>query len=201
MQKKPLILIICGAIAILAVILLIVYIARGGSTDIKDITSKKEDETKVAVPEIILSSYPEEETEGSVEISIDAKIEGEENEIVSITTPDGKTTGYSSGKTFKVDDNGEYVFTVTASNGQSATKSITIDNISKISADNPYIPEGFEHVEGTEVDTGFVIEDKDGNQYVWVPVESGSPIREAPSDSYLEDDYTASGLTNSVAKY
>ena len=201
MQKKPLILIICGAIAILAVILLIVYIARGGSTDIKDITSKKEDETKVAVPEIILSSYPEEETEGSVEISIDAKIEGEENEIVSITTPDGKTTGYSSGKTFKVDDNGEYVFTVTASNGQSATKSITIDNISKISADNPYIPEGFEHVEGTEVDTGFVIEYKDGNQYVWVPVESGSPIREAPSDSYLEDDYTASGLTNSVAKY
>ena len=78
MQKKPLILIICGAIAILAVILLIVYIARGGSTDIKDITSKKEDETKVAVPEIILSSYPEEETEGSVEISIDAKIEGED---------------------------------------------------------------------------------------------------------------------------
>lgn len=201
MQKKPLILIICGAIAILAVILLVVYLARGGSTDLKDITSKKEDETKVAVPEIILSSYPEEETEGSVEISIDAKIEGEENEIVSITTPDGKTTGYSSGKTFKVDDNGEYVFTVTASNGQSATKSITIDNISKISADNPYIPEGFEHVEGTEVDTGFVIEDKDGNQYVWVPVESGSPIREAPSDSYLEDDYTASGLTNSVAKY
>lgn len=33
---------------------------------------------------------------------------------------------------------------------------------------NPYIPEGFCYVEGTYVD-GFVIEDKEKNQYVWVP--------------------------------
>ena len=32
----------------------------------------------------------------------------------------------------------------------------------------PYIPEGFEHIEG-EWDTGFVIKDKENNQYVWVP--------------------------------
>lgn len=33
---------------------------------------------------------------------------------------------------------------------------------------NPYIPEGFSHVEG-EWNTGFVIQDEKGNQYVWIP--------------------------------
>ena len=33
----------------------------------------------------------------------------------------------------------------------------------------PYIFEGFDHVEG-EWNTGFVIEDKDKNQFVWIPV-------------------------------
>lgn len=32
----------------------------------------------------------------------------------------------------------------------------------------PYIPDGFEHTEG-EWNTGFVIKDKENNQYVWVP--------------------------------
>ncbi len=40
------------------------------------------------------------------------------------------------------------------------------------------IPEGFSYVEGTK-DTGLVIEDKEGNQFVWVPVE-----------------YTATGVTD-----
>lgn len=34
--------------------------------------------------------------------------------------------------------------------------------------DKPYIPEGFEYVEGTW-NTGYVIQDENGNQYVWVP--------------------------------
>jgi hypothetical protein len=33
---------------------------------------------------------------------------------------------------------------------------------------NPYIPEGFKYVEG-QWNTGFVIEDESGNQFVWVP--------------------------------
>ena len=63
------------------------------------------------------------------------------------------------------------------------------------------IPDGFKHVDGTEVETGFVIQDAAGNQYVWVPVESGTPVRTAPSEKYLEDNYTASALNNSIAKY
>lgn len=199
MQKKPMILIICGAVVIIAIILLVVYLAKGGSTDIKDIAQGKTEKVEEA-PVVTLSAYPEEETDGNVEISIVATISGM-NEIVSITTPDGKTTGYTADKKFVVSENGEYAFTAKASNGKETTQTIKIENISKISADNPYIPDGFKHIEGTEVDTGFVIEDKNGNQYVWVPVESGTPIRTAPSDKYYDDDDTASALTNSVAKY
>ncbi|MBR1540832.1 MAG: SUMF1/EgtB/PvdO family nonheme iron enzyme [Clostridia bacterium] len=199
MQKKPLILIVCGAVVVFAIILLVVYLAKGGSTDIKDIAAGKNVQ-ELESPTIELSAYPVEETEGSVEISVVASIGGK-NEILSITTPDGNTTGYTSDKKFTVKENGEYSFTVRASNGQETTKSINIENIITISADNPYIPDGFSHVDGTEVDTGFVIQDKWGNQYVWVPVETGSLIRTAPSDKYLEDDYTASAFNNSVAKY
>ena len=147
MQKKPIVLIICGVIVAIAIILLIVYLAKGGSTSIKDITSSNKNVEETDVPKLVLSAYPEEETEGSVEISINATISGN-NEIVSLTTPDGKTIGYTSDKTYEVDDNGEYTFTVTASNGKKATEVISIQNISKISADNPYIPEGFKQVEG-----------------------------------------------------
>ena len=199
MQKKPLVLIICVAVVLLAIILLIVYLAKGGSTDIDAIAPNKKQEN-VDEPKLELSAYPLEETDGNVEISINATISAG-NEIVSITTPDGKTTGYSPDKKFTVKENGDYAFTVKASNGKETTKTISIQNISRISADNPYIPEGFTHIEGTEVDTGFVIQDASGNEYVWVPVENGIPDRTPPSEKYLEDNYTASALTNSISKY
>lgn len=199
MQKKSLVLIVCGAVVIIAIVLLVVYLAKGGSTDINDIAGKQNVQEADA-PVLTLAAYPEEETEGSVEISINASIK-QGNEIVSITTPDGKTAGYTPDKKYSVSENGEYSFTVRASNGKETTETIYIDNILSISADNPYIPDGFTHVDGTEVDTGFVVQDKSGNQYVWVPVESGNPTRTAPSEKYLEDNYTASAFTNSVAKY
>lgn len=44
-------------------------------------------------------------------------------------------------------------------------------NTIKTEAKDPYIPEGFMHVEG-EVNVGYVIEDQDKNQYVWIPCAS-----------------------------
>lgn len=35
----------------------------------------------------------------------------------------------------------------------------------------PYVPDEFNHLAGTTVDNGYVIYDKYGNEYVWVPVE------------------------------
>lgn len=200
MQKKQLILIGCGAVVILAIILLVIYLAGGGSTDIQAIKPGGQNVQEMSSPVMTLSAYPTEETEGTVEISILAEID-DGSEIVSITMPDGKTTGYSNGQKYTVKENGIYNFTVKAGNGKETTESIIIQNIITISADNPYIPSGFTHVDGTTVDTGFVIQDKSGNQYVWIPVESGIPLRNPPSEKYLEDDYTASALNNSVAKY
>ncbi len=40
----------------------------------------------------------------------------------------------------------------------------------------PKVPSGFTHIEGT-VDDGYVIEDEDGNQFVWVPVDKNQKIK------------------------
>lgn len=58
---------------------------------------------------------------------------------------------------------------------------------------NPPVPEGFVHVEG-QWNTGFVVEDPAGNQFVWIPVD-GTAVslgrysfvdNEATGNSYLE---------------
>ena len=47
-------------------------------------------------------------------------------------------------------------------------KSAIDENYENQNSKNPYIPEGFSYVEG-QWNTGFVIQDEAGNQYVWVP--------------------------------
>lgn len=46
-------------------------------------------------------------------------------------------------------------------------------NKSIINESKPYIPDGFEHLEGS-VENGFVIEDENKNQYVWVPCDESN---------------------------
>ena len=198
MSKRPIVLIICIIIVFIA-LLLFIYLFRGGSINFTDINSK-EDENISDFLEFTLDASPLEKTNGDVDINIIAK-SSEENEIISITLPDGKTTGYKSDMIYSVNENGDYSFTIMANNGKTITKTITINNIISNSYDNPYIPEGFKHIDNTEVNTGFVIEDKNGNQYVWVPVKNGVTTRTAPSEKYFEDDYTSSALNNSIAKY
>ena len=50
-----------------------------------------------------------------------------------------------------------------------AKQNSTINGEKGIST-NPVIPKGFKHLLGT-VDEGFVIQDEEGNEFVWVPVE------------------------------
>lgn len=198
MQKKPIILISCIVVVVIAIVMLIIYLAKGGTTNPREIIKSNK---VVIAPKVELSYYPTEDTEDDVTIYIDASM-NDDSEIASITLPDGTTTAYKTGKTYIVQDNGDYKFTVTGANGESTTKNIVISNILKISANNPYVPKGFHHIEGTEVDTGYVIEDGVGNQYVWVPVETGKLSRTTETnEQYSEDDYTANGLYNSVAKY
>lgn len=52
----------------------------------------------------------------------------------------------------------------------------------------PYIPEGFEYVEG-DVNSGFVIQDMNKNQYVWVPCtnrENENIVKLQKKDFYLQ---------------
>ena len=61
------------------------------------------------------------------------------------------------------------------------------------------IPRGFEHVEGTTVSTGLVIKNTtDNNEFVWVPVKTGTFVREgfgtdisAYGELYEKEGYTS----------
>lgn len=120
-------------------------------------------------------------------------------EISQIELPDG-TSVVASSTTYEIKQNGEYTFTVHAKNGQSTTKTITISEIEEGSSKNPYMPEGFKEVGGYP-ESGYVIEDDFGNQYVWVPVASGKLTRKTMLDTeYEETNSGASDLVNSVAK-
>lgn len=120
--------------------------------------------------------------------------------IKEIILPDDSDV-VDSEATYVVEKNGTYEFTVYAENGKSTTQSITIEGINEISDINPYIPEGFSAL-GGEPNSGFVIEDKYGNQYVWVPVPTGKLTRNTMLDTDYEDtNNAASELVNSVAKY
>ena len=55
--------------------------------------------------------------------------------------------------------------------------------LNEYSYDFPIIPEGFKHVLGNW-DSGYVIEDEFGNEFVWVPV--GMLNEEKPSDAFLK---------------
>ena len=99
----------------------------------------------------------------------------------------GGTTSVSPSLPYAVTANGTYNFTVTGTvNGKSYTKNVSVTvNQFKTAKDyvaanvevtypggNVWIPEGFKVADdsASTVQGGVVIEDKDGNQFVWVPV-------------------------------
>ncbi len=87
---------------------------------------------------------------------------------------------------------------------------LSIDNSLKGVAkyNDPPIPQGFRHVEGTW-DTGLVIRDSYGNEFVWVPVgmlNETNPVsalkkyyKEYPSDTKQTNEYMQ--IINSLEKY
>ena len=155
-------------------------------------------EGEVVVPVIDLNLSTEEEEQEEVTIEVKATTD-DEGGIEYIELPD-KTKIYSDTKEYVVKENGNYKFKAVGVNGGESSLSIEVTNIREISSNNPYIPEGFEHI-GGEVDTGFVIQDSFGNQYVWVPVPSGILTRSTMmSTDYEESNSYATALVNSVAK-
>jgi hypothetical protein len=161
-------------------------------------SGKNSGDDELIAPTINLSLDTTDEEQDEVIITVVATTE-DENGIDYLVFPD-KTKIYAGTKEYTVTENGKYTFEAVGVNGASSSLSIDVTNIREVSANNPYIPEGFEYL-GGEVDSGYVIKDKYGNQYVWVPVPSGILTRSTMmSTDYSESNSSATALVNSVAK-
>ena len=62
-----------------------------------------------------------------------------------------------------------------------------------ISAKEPYIPDGFTHVEGTNLSNGYTVQDNKGNQYIWIEVPQTKKVYQIAGLGITEfstSDYT-----------
>lgn len=182
-------------LVLIAIIIFAVSLFSGGEAAKNQADNKNKD---LMVPVIELSLNTSEENQEKVIISVSATTEDEEG-IEYLVLPDG-TQVFAANKEYEVSKNGNYKFKAVGYNGAEDTLAIDVTNIREVSANNPYIPEGFEHI-GGEVDKGFTIRDKFGNEYVWVPVSTGILTRTTMMNSeYEESNSLATNLVNSVAK-
>lgn len=198
MDKKSLVVMVSvGVLVFIAIALLISYVLSGGSLKTEDLMKTKEEALK---PVIELTLNSEDYTTESVIIEITAYMK-DGSEIEAIILPNSQEVISATTK-YEVTRNGEYEFIAKGKNGEETRKSIIIDQIIDASADNPYIPDGFEHVEGTEVDTGYTIIDKYGNEFVWIPVSIGMLYRDTDGNvQYEEDEEELLDLLESVKRY
>ena len=126
----------------------------------------------------------------------------------------GGTTTVDKTIPYAVTKNGTYTFTVTGTvNGKSYTKNVSVTvNQFKTAKDyvaanvevtypdgKVWIPEGFKVAEdsASTVQGGVVIEDKDGNQFVWVPVATLADYKRTAYSTNVATEETDTA-TNSI---
>ena len=194
-SKFPVLIIIVLIMVLVAIVIFGISLLGGNKNGIEE---NKDNNEELIAPILELTLNTTEDDQESVIIQAKATTEDKEG-IKYIELPDG-TQIFADNKDYEVTENGKYEFKVVGQNGAKNKLSIEVKNIRQISSNDPYIPEGFEHVTG-EVENGYVIKDRYGNEYVWVPVESGILTRTTLTNKEYEDsNSTATGLVNSVAK-
>ncbi len=185
------------AVVLIAVIALVLALVNSAK-----VSHEKEQQVAVDVkpePVLKLTLSTEEPNQTSVKITATATVADNEG-INTITDPEGKEISGSTVE-YTATKNGEYTFSTYAKNGKFAENKIKVTNIKERTADEPYIPEGFKHTEGTVVE-GFVIQDQNKNEFVWVPVPSGQLMSDNIQNTKYNDRSTVvNELQNSVAKY
>ncbi len=156
----------------------------------------KKEENNLIEPKISLEV--DEDTNDAVEVivTITASTDDEAG-IKGIRLPSGSVIENEKYQ-YKITENGDYTFYAIGNNGKEVSEELTVANIVKPSATEPYIPEGFEHITGT-VEEGYVIKDKYNNEFVWIPVATGRLERNTNFSTDYQEPTTT--LTNSVAKY
>lgn len=189
--------IIIGALCVILALVIVFGVSLFSNNENgNDNTNQVEQELISPVLDLSLNTMKENQSEVTIKV---VATTDDENGIKYIELPD-KTQVFAETKEYKVTENGKYTFKAVGVNGVENSLSIEVTNIKEISSDNPYIPSGFEHI-GGEVETGFVIQDSFGNQYVWVPVPTGILTRSTMmSTDYSESNSSATALVNSVAK-
>ena len=131
-----------------------------------------------------------------VEISKVQLLEYETKKVIS------ETEDFTDGvAVITVSENGKYVVRAHGVNDRTFDKSIIVSSIPEKRRSEPYLLEGFTAVDDSiSPDDGFVVKDKYGNQYVWIPVETGKLISgDFENKELYNDDFE--NLGNSVAKY
>ncbi len=197
-KLSPVIIVVLLVVVIvIAIVIFGLLTGKGGFTEAPG--ENKVSSVEPTKPELYLSKDFEGENVTSVKISANASTE-DENGISEIILPNGESIK-GDYATFDATENKKYSFTVNAANGESKTETIEVTEIAEISATNPYVPAGFSVI-NENVNEGFVIQDESGNQYVWVPVETGRLTRDTMLDGKFEESSSsATSLVNSVAKY
>jgi len=162
---------------IVIIILVVVLVAVAGlgislvSNKSDNKNQSETNEVSEIVPVLDLSLSSNDENQENVIITATATTE-DESGIYSITLPDGGVRRAESAE-YNVTKNGNYTFKVKGNNGQTSSLTIEVNNIREASAQTPYIPTGFSHVEG-EADTGYTIQDSYGNQFYLCTNRAGS---------------------------
>ena len=123
----------------------------------------------------------------------------------------GGTTVVDKTIPYEVTKNGTYTFTVTGTvNGKSYTKnvSVTVNQFKdvyelKYSDGIVYMPEGFKIAKdsASTVQGGVVIEDKDGNQFVWVPVATIAAYKRTAYSTNVATTETDTATNSIKIKY
>lgn len=192
--------ILIGAIGITILFGLIFIIMQVAKNNKRTKEKIVKEQGELAIPEIKITNLNEKEKDVMyVTLKIEAKTDDPDGIDYVI---DEKTNERYKDLPVEImiDKNDIYTYKVVAKNTKTKEAKIQVTQIKEVSANKPYIPKKFKHVEGTTVEQGYIIKDEVGNEFVWIPVENGklplAPFNE--SGEYRDED--AGMFNNSVAK-
>ena len=190
--------IIIGVLLVVTIAIgILIYQILAGPNKTQQTPDVPEGPAEPIVP--VLSLDREVGEDGTITIVAKASTEDVEG-IEYIKLPDDNVVSDSVAK-YVPTENKTYTFYAKAKNGQEVSAEIVISEVETPQPDKPYIPVGFDYI-GGDIETGYIIADQYGNQYVWVPVKSGKLTRTTEfKRDYSENNTDAAALVNSVAKY
>jgi len=77
---------------------------------------------------------------------------------------------------------------------------VITETLPSTSETTPFLPTGFTRLAGTTLDTGLVIKDSSGNQYVWIEVPKSAGVYATAGLTLDLDNLTGDELTNAYSK-